>query len=116
MDQETMLDRARRLTADLPGVEVSSHYVGLALKIGGKAFANPCREPGALSVYCPLPERDADRGRTGSLFRGRSFPCWPAVLVRMDAIDDDTLKSRLTAAWQARAPKRLVSSHRPVVP
>ena len=35
---------------------------------------------------------------------------WPAVLVRMDAIDDATLKARLHAAWEARAPRSLVKA------
>lgn len=35
------------------------------------------------------------------------FRNWPAILVRMDRVDDATLAARLRAAWTARAPKRL---------
>jgi hypothetical protein len=111
MVQESMLDRAARLTDHLPGVTLAKHYGTMALKVGGKALANPCREPGALSVYCPLPEKEMLIAAAPDLyFETEHFRNWPAVLVRMEAIDDATLKARLEAAWAARAPKALMKT------
>ena len=108
---ETLIERAVRLAGHLPEVEVASHYGHPALKVGGKAFANPCREPGALSVYCPLELKAAlIEARPDLYFDTDHFRGWPAVLVRMDAIDDETLRSRLEAAWAQRAPKKLLKT------
>jgi len=39
------------------------------------------------------------------------FNGYPAVLVRLDAIDLDELEELLTEAWLAQAPKRLAASY-----
>ncbi|MBV8685411.1 MAG: MmcQ/YjbR family DNA-binding protein [Alphaproteobacteria bacterium] len=105
MDGE-ILARARRLAAHLPGVAVSPHYGRPWLKVGGKTLAGPCREPGALAVHCPLELKQAlIEARPDLYYDTDHFRGWPAVLVRMAAIDDATLQDRLEAAWEARAPR-----------
>lgn len=97
----------------MPGVELADTHGAPALKVNGKVLANLCREPGALSVFCPLELKEmliASEPRF--FFETDHFKGWPAVLVRMDAIDDDALRSRLVAAWELRAPKKLVKSWR----
>jgi hypothetical protein len=107
-----MFARALRLAGHLPGAEVSTSYGRPALKAGGKSFANICSVPGALAVHCPLELKAMLIDAAPEFyFDTPHFKGWPAVLVRMEAIDDETLSSRLESAWAMRAPKRLVKAH-----
>ena len=45
----------------------------------------------------------------GKFFTEPHYDNYPAVLVRLDAIDDDELTELLTDAWRASAPRRLVA-------
>ncbi|MGE5722039.1 MAG: MmcQ/YjbR family DNA-binding protein [Sphingomonadales bacterium] len=101
--------RAHRLAAHLPGVEVTSQYGRRALKVQGKYFAGSSRVDGALGVYCPVELKEhLIEARPDIYFETDHYRGWPAVLVRMDAVDDATLQSRLEAAWASRAPKKLL--------
>jgi hypothetical protein len=108
-DHSDMIDRAYRLVADLPGVELSNSWGRPALKVNGKTFAGHSREPRALFISCPLEmkelliEADPDVFFETDHYRG-----WPAILVRVDAADDETLRARLEAAWENKAPKKVV--------
>jgi hypothetical protein len=42
-------------------------------------------------------------------FETDHYKGWPAMLVRLAAIDDEALKQRLVAAWREKAPKRLAA-------
>ena len=46
-------------------------------------------------------------------FTTSHFAGYPAVLVRLDAIDAAELAEALDEAWACRAPRRLVAEHRP---
>jgi hypothetical protein len=108
MEANAILERAQRLAAHLPGVETAPHHGRPWLKVGGKTLAGPCREPGALAVHCPVELKEAlIEARPDIYYDTDHFRGWPAVLVRMDSIDDSTLKDRLEAAWEDRAPRRL---------
>jgi hypothetical protein len=105
---DPLFERAARLAAQLPDVERSTTHGSPALKVGGKVLANLCREPGALSVYCPLEiKAGLIEAAPDIYFDTPHFSGWPAVLVRMDAISDEALAARLEAAWMLRAPARL---------
>jgi hypothetical protein len=100
---DEILARAQRLTARLEGIETVPHHGKPWLKVGGKTLAGPCREPGALAVHCRVELKEAlIAARPDLYFDTDHFRGWPAVLVRMDAIDDETLAARLEAAWEAR--------------
>ena len=45
----------------------------------------------------------------GKFFTEPHYDNYPAVLVRLDAIDDGELSELLTDAWRASAPRRLVA-------
>jgi hypothetical protein len=44
-------------------------------------------------------------------FTTEHFAGWPAVLARLDALDEQTLTELATEAWASRAPRRLVADH-----
>jgi hypothetical protein len=48
---------------------------------------------------------------SGVFFTTPHFDGYPAVLVRLPAIDTDLLEEVVTEAWLARAPKRLVQTY-----
>jgi hypothetical protein len=108
MARESDIDRAARLTAHLPGVETDSWYGTPALKVAGKGIAR-AKAPGELMVLCPLGLKEAlMEADPGLYYETAHYRGWPAMLVHMDAIDDDRLKDRLECAWREKAPKKLV--------
>jgi hypothetical protein len=107
-DDPEAFERARRLAEHLPGIEVSTSYGKPALKVAGKFLAANSREPGALVVSCPIELKQVlIEARPDLYFETDHYRGWPSILVRMNSIDDSTLRSRLEAAWAGRAPKKL---------
>jgi hypothetical protein len=117
-----MVDLAtlRRLALDLPEVEASPEGAQLAFDVHGKGIAwsylvrahpKARREPveGVIAVRCLRETKDMlleaapDRFFDDDHYRG-----YPAVLVRLEAIDEDELAGLLTQAWRILAPKALV--------
>jgi hypothetical protein len=116
-------EQVRRVALALPGVEESTSYGSLAWKVGGKAFLweRPLRrrdleELGASAPAGPvLGARVADEvvklaliaDDPGVFFTTAHFAGYPAVLVRLDVLEEAGLQELATEAWLARAPKRL---------
>jgi len=102
------IQRAARLAAHLPGVEIAFWYGTPALKVGGKGFAR-VKQPGVLVLMCPL-ETKAHLFETEprSFFETDHYEGWPALLVRLDAIGDAALRHRIEVAWLQKAPAKLV--------
>jgi hypothetical protein len=101
LDLDPMLVRAMELTKHLAGTTIATHYGKPAIKVNGKTLANLCREPSALSVHCPLELKEVlVQSRPDVYFDTPHFSGWPAVLLRMDVIDDELLRDRLESAWQ----------------
>lgn len=117
-----MVDLAalRRLALALPEVEASQEGAQLAFDVHGKAIVWPYlvrahpkarREPveGVIAVRCARETKDMlleaapDRFFDDDHSRG-----YPAVLVRLEAIDEDEWAGLLTQAWRILAPRALV--------
>ncbi len=116
----TDIPTLRRIALSLPEATDESTPEKLAFLVGGKGFAwsyleriepKKPRRPrlDVLAVRCPLDikamlvEAAPDRYFDDDHYRG-----YPALLVRLDAIDDDELEGRLRAAWRHVAPRALV--------
>ena len=104
-------DRVRRLATRLPEVTGKTSHGTPAFYVAGRIFARLHEEPGVL--VCWRPDRDereillhSDPGKffTTDHYRGHA-----SVLVRLDRVDDGELAELLAEAWEARAPKRLLS-------
>ena len=101
---------AARLAAHLPGIETSSWYGTPALKVAGKGIAR-LRAPGVLMVLCPLGLKEAlIEAEPALYFETPHYAGWPALLVRLEAIDDERLQNRLECAWREKAPRKLVDA------
>jgi hypothetical protein len=106
--QESDIERAARLAGQLPEVEVSTWYGTPALKVGGKGFVR-VKAPGILVVLCPLELKEAlIEAEPDLYYETAHYRGWPAMLVRLDAIDDERLHDRLECAWRQRAPGKLL--------
>lgn len=110
----------RRIALSLP--ETSEDPNGFRFFVKGKQFAwswmqrtdpKKARVPNpdviAVRVANDLEKQsllglDADKIFTESHYNG-----YPAVLVRLSAVDDDLLEDLLTDAWRCQAPKRLAA-------
>ncbi len=100
------------IALELPGVEPGTSYGTPAFRVGRK-FLVRLREDGeTLAVRIDFDERDiliaAD---PEAFFITEHYRNYPAVVVRLAAVDPDSLRQVLAQAWRQIAPKRLVAEH-----
>jgi hypothetical protein len=113
----------RRIAGDLPQLEDASDERSLTFRVAGKGLAwtymervapKKPREPRLeiLAVRCRLETKEiliaaaSDRFFDDDHYRG-----YPAVLVRLDAVGEDELRSLLADAWALVAPKAVLKRH-----
>jgi hypothetical protein len=98
----------RRLALALPDAEESTSYRHPAFKINGRPFVNASREEGAISTRAPDEEIELlIRARPDVYFITPHYVGWDAVLVRLDAVDEEELAGRIEDAYEfMRAKKR----------
>ena len=106
--RESEIERAARLAADLPEVEVSTWYGTPSLRVRGKSFLR-VKEPGVLVVMCPLGLKEAlMEAEPDAFYETPHYSGYAAMLVRLDSVDDERLRDRIECAWMQKAPKTLV--------
>jgi len=99
-------DDVRRLGLALPDVEESTSYRQPCLKVRGKTFVNMSpHERGALVVRV-LPEEQPllTAARPDIYYVTPHYAGYGAVLIRLEAIDEDELAGRLEDAWELMSP------------
>lgn len=105
-------DEAWRIALSLPGVEERSSYgtpacfVGKRLLIRLKVNGADAVIRMSLDEKAFLIEADPDTFYETDHYRG-----WPAVLARLDRLDEATLRTLLLREWRRAAPKRLQKAH-----
>jgi hypothetical protein len=103
-------DDVRRIALALPDAEESTSYRHPAFKVNGRPFVNASREEGAISTRAPDEEVELlIRGRPDIYFITPHYAGWNAVLVRLDAVDDEELAGRIEDAYafmKAKKPPR----------
>ncbi len=118
-------DDVARVCLALPGTSESTSYGGRAWKVGGKGFVweRPLRkrdleELGNAAPTGPvLGARVPDEGAKQALiaeepdvyFTTSHFDGFPAVLARLEALDEESLTELAGEAWACRAPRRLLA-------
>lgn len=126
-------DDVRRIALALPDTVERPSYDGLpAWRVKDKSFVweRPLRRSdlAALGEAAPdgpvLGARVPDLGAKEALladdpdvyFTTPHFDGYPAVLVRLDRVDEAELTELVTEAWYARAPKRVAAAYRAAHP
>jgi hypothetical protein len=122
-------DDVARVCLALPETTEGTSWGSRSWQVRGKSFVweRPLRrkdlaELGALAPAGPvlgayLPDVGAKAALIAEepdvYFTTSHFDGFPAVLCRLDALDDRALTELAEEAWAARAPRRLLARHRP---
>lgn len=109
MTEAAHFERVVRCAAHLPEVERSTSYGTASLKVKTKGFCRMKEKmAGVLVVMVPLGLKEAlIEAEPGKYFETPHYAGWPAMLVRLDALSDDELTTRLECAWAEKAPPKL---------
>jgi hypothetical protein len=103
-------DDVRRIALELPGAEETTTYGQPCFKVNGRPFVNTGRVEGAIVTRAPDEERDLlIRARPDAYFVTDHYRGWEAVLVRLDAVDEDELAGRIEDSFafiESKPPKR----------
>src|SRR3954467_7739291 len=96
-----------------PGVEEGTSYGTPSLKVKGKFMCRLRTNPDALVVrVVDLADAEALlKGQPDVFFITPHYNGYPAVLVRLDAVDAAQLAELVEDAWRIQAPKRLIAAH-----
>ncbi len=117
------LDTLRRLALKLPEVEDTSALDGPMFRVACKGLVWPYRaraapktprviQPGKVAIRCPLERKEMlIAAAPDRFFDDDHFSGYPAVLVHLDAIDEDELAHLLYQAWRMQAPKSVQKRH-----
>jgi hypothetical protein len=100
----------------LADTELGTSYRAPAIKVNGKAFLYPGREPGSFAVASSLPEKELLIDTDPETFwETDHYRGWPAVLVRYGSPERDRIETVVTRAWYDRLkkPQRLSFGERP---
>lgn len=105
-------DDLRRVALALPGVEERTSYGTPALFVA-KALLARLKEDGADVVLKMSLEEKAHlmAADPDVFYETDHYTGWPAVLARLDRLDEATARVILTRQWKAKAPKKLLKAH-----
>jgi hypothetical protein len=122
-------DDVARICLALPETTEATSYGSRAWKVRGKGFLweRPLRQKDLAELGVAAPTGPVigayvpDEGAKAALiteepdayFTTSHFDGFPAVLCRLDALDEQSLTELAEEAWACRAPRRLVAEHRP---
>ena len=113
------LPTVERLALSLPEAGGGSQEGRVAYSVGGKGFAwsylarvAPRKprvvQPGVLAIRCPMETKEMlIEAAPERFFDDDHYRGYPAVLVRLAAIDEDELLGLLWGGWRAVAPPAL---------
>ena len=90
----------------LPGTEPSTSYGRPAVRVRGKSFLFPGREPGSFAVMAPIEEKELLMETDPETFwETDHYRGYPAVLVRFGSADRERIENVIRRAWWARLTK-----------
>ena len=97
-------DAVAAFALTLPGTALSTSYGKPAVRVRGKAFVYPGREPGSFCVASPLEEKEFLMATDPHTFwESPHYRGWPAVLVRHEGEDMERARLVTARAWWDRA-------------
>lgn len=100
----------KKLGKKLPAVEESTWFRTPSLKVGKRSFVR-LKENDVIVVLVDLEEKELLlRSEPETFFTTPHYDGYPAVLVRLSAIEPDELAEVLQDSWCRVAPKRLLKA------
>ena len=104
------LGELREIALALPGVEEGTSYGTPAFRLGKKFLARLWEDGEVLVIRIGIFERDALMNtEPDKYFITPHYAAYPAVLVRLAAVEPEELRDLLVDAWHQQAPKRLAA-------
>lgn len=98
---------ARKLK--LEDVAEGTTYGAPALRVHDRPFVS-VKEADVMVLHCPLEAKEMLMQMAPEIyFETPHYRGGPALLVRLDLIDDEELALRIENAWRFKAPKRLAA-------
>src|SRR5262249_41227451 len=99
--------------ARFPAIEEGTSYGTPSLKVRGKFICRLRTNPDALVMrVIDLADREALlKGDPDVYFTTPHYDGYPAVLIRLEAIELDALAELIENAWRVQAPKRVVAAY-----
>ena len=96
-----------RIARALPDAEETTSYRQPCFKVNGRPFVNVGRIEGAIVTRAPDEERDLlIQARPDAYFTTPHYGGWEAVLVRLDAVDEEELAGRIEDSYAFMASKK----------
>lgn len=100
-------DDVARIARTLPDAEETTSYRQPCFTVNGRPFVNRGRVEGAIVTRAPDEERDLlIQARPDAYFTTPHYDGWEAVLVRLDAVDEDELAGRIEDSYAFMAAKK----------
>ena len=97
----------RRIALALPDAEEATTYGQPCFKVNGRPFVNTGSVDGAIVTRAANVDRDLlIAARPDAYFVTPHYEGWEAVLVRLDAVDEDELAGRLEDSWEFVSSKK----------
>lgn len=109
LDQAFSRIETLALRRGLAEISRSTSYRTPALKVRDKAFVR-LKDADTLVLLCPVEQKTLLMEISPDIyFETDHYIGWPAVLIRLTAIEDDELSLRLEDAWRFKAPRKLAA-------
>lgn len=97
--------------AHLPGIEQSTSYGNLSVKVQGKYLCS-LKDPTTLSLRCAMEDKEMLFASAPEIYYETDhYKGWPGLLVRLNKISQKELTVRLERAWRIQAPKKLQKAY-----
>ena len=107
---EKALARVLAAAAHLPGIEQSTSYGNLSVKVKGKYICS-IKDANTLSLRCAMEDKEMLFEAAPEIYYETDhYKGWPGLLVRLNKIPKKELTVRLERAWRIQAPKALLKS------
>jgi hypothetical protein len=104
--------KAKALILALPGVEEGSSYGMPSFKLRGRSFARLRDDDAVLGLPTTIADRDVFTQIAPEIyFITDHYRSYPAVLIRLAAIEADELAQRIEEAWRMKATKTMVKAY-----
>ncbi|WP_409345534.1 MmcQ/YjbR family DNA-binding protein [Paenibacillus sp. MBLB4367] len=111
MEPNPYLETVRRIAEKLPAVTEGTSYGTPSFKVGGKFFARLREDGETLALKLGYEMREfLMLSNPDVYFITDHYLHYPAILIRLPAVDPDELREHIIHAWRYNAPKKIAGT------